>query len=140
MAQSGSNLCNQLLKLDDAQAANPLLRKCQVPRLTFWSQPQLFMILKHSQPLVVLFNMGGFGLTSLASVSHPAFVVSWAHAAVELPFRFQSILPSINSFVKSSDGPIGRVCLNVSWMTCLSAIVCWELVSCSFSFPNTKLE
>ena len=33
MAQSGSNLCSQLLKLDDAQAANLLLRKCHVPKL-----------------------------------------------------------------------------------------------------------
>ena len=79
------------------------------------------------QQISLPINMGGFGLTSLASVSRPAFVASWTHATVELPFRFQSILPFINSFVKSSDGPIGRVlseCLpnDMSSSNCLSGV------------------
>ena len=54
-------------------------------------------------------------------------MASWTHAAVELPFRFQSILPSINSFVKSSDSPIGRVlseCFpdDMPFSNCLSGV------------------
>ena len=146
-------MCNQLLKLDDDQAANLLLRKCHVPRLNNLARtvhPDLLVpattihdsqtrstfsrLIGYDslpdntwQQISLPINMEGFGLTSLASVSHPAFVASWAHAAVELPFRFQSTLPSINSFVNSSDGPIGRVlseCLldDMFFSNCLSGV------------------
>ena len=51
-----------------------------------------------------------------------------AHASVQLFFRYQSILPFINSFVKSSDGPISKVvseCLpdDISFGNCLSDVV-----------------
>ena len=152
-AQSGSNLCNQLLKLDDAQAANLLLRKCHVPRLntlaktvrsdflvpaTTIHDSQTCSTFCHLigydslpdntwQKISLPINMGRFGLTSLASVSCPPFVASRAHAAVESPSHFQSILPSINSFVKSSNGLIGRVlseCLpgDMSFSNCLSSV------------------
>ena len=165
-AQSGSNLCNQVLKLDDAQATNLLLRKCHVPRLNNLARnvrPDLLVpatTIHDSQTRSIFcrligydslpdntwqqislpINMEEFGLTSLASVSCPAFVASWARAAVELPFCFNLYYhPSIVSSNHQMVQLVG-FCLNVSRMTCLSAIVCQVLVNCSFSFPNAKLE
>ena len=165
-AKSGSNLCNQLLKLNDAQTANLLLRKCHVPRLNNLARtvrPDLLVpaiIINDSQTwstfccligydslpdntwqqISLPINTREFGLTSLAPVSRPAFVAFWAHAAVELPFHFNLYYhPSIVSSNHQMVQLVG-FCLNVSQMTCLSAIVCQVLVSCSFSFPNAKLE
>ena len=61
---------------------------------------------------------------SLASVSRPTFVASWAPAAVELPFVFNL---DYNPLIVSSNHQMVQLvafCLNVSRMTCLSAIVC----------------
>ena len=46
-------------------------------------------------------RLGGFGMTSLASVSQPAFVASWCNATAELPLRFPSLIPTIDSLVIS---------------------------------------
>ena len=57
---------------------------------------------------VVPIRQGGFGMTSLDTISQPAFVASWCHATAELPLRFPSFIPAIDSLVISPRQALGK--------------------------------
>ena len=127
IAESNFSLCDEFVKFGDVQSAMLLLRGCHIPcvnhlacsicpesltkaaqthdsqtRMTFCRFLGLDLIEDQKWHQAVLpIRQGGFGMTSLATVSQPAFVAFWCHAIAELPLRFPSLIPAIDSFVIS---------------------------------------
>ena len=134
IAKSKFLLCNELVQLGDIQSAMLLLRGSHVPCLNHLARlvrPELLTqaaSIHDSQTrktfchllgfneiedmpwrqAVLPIRLGGFGMTSLAFVSQPAFVASWAHAIVELPLRFPSLFPAVDSLVNSTTGALSN--------------------------------
>ena len=78
-------------------------------RITFCRILGLDLIEDQKWHQVVLpIRLGGFGMTSLAAGSQPAFVASWCHATAELPLRFPSLIFAIDRFVISPRQALGK--------------------------------
>ncbi|XP_062516563.1 uncharacterized protein LOC134191930 [Corticium candelabrum] len=135
-ADSGNCLCDQLVALNDVQSASLLLRYCHVPRLNHLATTVCPSLLSETteihdlQTRSVFFNLlsydhlsdsvwwqaslpirlGGFGLSSVKSVSPCAFLASWVQALVCLLIRFPNLKSFIDSFLASpSEFPTGIV-------------------------------
>ena len=123
-AKSRTDLCDKLRDLDDVQSAMLLLRYCHIPRINHLAR-SLAVLPDRSRPAADLHDfqsrstftslmgcdsvgdsvwlqatlpikLGGFGLSSVSTISQSAFLASWAHSLHELPARF----PDMNSTVQ----------------------------------------
>ena len=134
ISESNVSLCDEFVKLGDVQSAMLLLRGCHVPclnhlarsicpeslteaakthdsqtRMTFCSILGLDLIEDRNWHQAVLpIRLGGFGMSSLATVSQPASVASWCHATAELALCFASLISAIDSLVISPRQALGK--------------------------------
>ena len=125
IAESGHHLCNELTTLDDPQSAMLLLRYSHVSRISHLARtifPESFRAaaILHDQLTYSTFvsvlgiediidekwlqatlpvRYGGFGLTSMQSISPPAFVSCWSQSLHVLPERFPELRSQIDSFI-----------------------------------------
>ena len=123
IAKSGQSLCEQISSLNDPQSGMLLLRYCHVPRINHMARSVCPTQLRsaarfHDQltketflQLVSFRNIendqwlqatlpvrnGGFGMTSIETTCHIAFVSSWAHSLSRLPHLFGDLTSPIKN-------------------------------------------
>ena len=134
IAESGKDLCDAIVSLNDPQCSALLLRHCHCPKLTHLARtlpPSLlapaanmhdsltkssFCALIGLQAITeeqwlqctLPICRGGFGLSSVLDLSPPAFVAGWAHTMSQLHARLSSAEEKITQLLTSCiPGSIG---------------------------------
>ena len=78
-------------------------------------------------------KLGGFGLSSVSTISQSAFLASWAHSLHELPARFQDMKSTVQQIASTSQ-PMGLL------IHTLNSILTESQMLCGISVQTIRLQ
>ncbi|XP_062500486.1 uncharacterized protein LOC134177725 [Corticium candelabrum] len=132
-AEGGCHLCNKLVSLNDLQSAMLLLRYCHVsrlisllrtvsPRLVYLAAEAHDLLTRNTfvslldldvnsmcwEQVALPIRLGGFGLTSMVTISPFAFLASWVHSLQSLSWHFHELENLVANILASPQGTVGH--------------------------------